>query len=49
MRIDITVVSQPCDDALDWVDYSYDASWELADMASDWGDPLELLCELEDE
>lgn len=45
----ISIVRQASDDALDYVDYSYDATWELADMASEWGDPLELLCELEDE
>lgn len=45
----ITVVDQASDDALDYVDYSYDASWELEHEASEWGDPLELLCELEDE
>lgn len=45
----ITVVDQASDDALDYVDYSYDASWELEHAASEWGDPLELLLAAEDE
>lgn len=45
----ITVVDQASDDALDYVDYSYDASWELENEASEWGDPLELLLAAEDE
>lgn len=45
----ITVVNQLPDDQLDHVDYSYDATYELENMVSESGDPLEQLIAQEED